>query len=194
MSKHITTPKHTLLEKLCNCSDNSYKKARQLRCDTSPPLRITHHTAGLVSPYLCRRLHLKLFKWTSLLFSCDKNAFPGFEKGIVYEVGNSEIEELQETSFDVTCSGKETADADGNSKRLYNNRYVYQPNIKYYVTNCHDNHQYKYNQYNLSAIYAAFLPEGYQAAFRTALTCELRIVLNARTVPPYDAHSTHTAS
>lgn len=47
------------------------------------------------------------------------------KNGIVYEVGNSEIEELQQSTFDVTSSGKETAASDGNSKRLYNNRYVY---------------------------------------------------------------------
>src|SRR5260221_11959131 len=52
------------------------------------------------------------------LFTRYENALPGLEKWIVDDSGDSEIEELQQASSEVTSSCDKSADSNGNCKRL----------------------------------------------------------------------------
>ena len=89
-------------------------------------------------------LHLCRLRLVSFFFPRYKYAFPGLEKRIVDQGRDSEVKELEQTSLEVASSCKETADANGNGKRLYNNWYVHQPDEEHEIVNRDDGYRYKY--------------------------------------------------
>src|SRR6266852_6151884 len=98
---------------------------------------------------LCRNTLRFLFRPGRRSLAFDEDAFPGFEERIVYDSGDSQVEELQEATFNVASAGYETTDSDGYRKRLQYDRHMYQTYGKDNIVDGDDDdrHQHKRNHH-----------------------------------------------
>lgn len=121
---------------------------RTLLLSVLPTSFPTYVAEQRILAYVDGSLHRSRLRYTGFLFSRYKYALPSLKKRIIYESGDSEVKELEQTSFNVAASCKKPADSDGDGKRLNDKRYMYQPEIENNVVDGYDQHWYKHKWYH----------------------------------------------